>query len=157
MHRPRLIFLDEPTAGIDPVARRDLWDLLFQLSAQGVAMVVTTHYMDEAERCSRVGYLYLSKLLAVGTPQELKSHPAVTPEGTRRLEISAPDCAQLLGRLRTRPGVREATIFGQSIHALVDADRSPADLGLEGVAVRPSEATLEDVFVTVSRRQGLVV
>jgi ABC-2 type transport system ATP-binding protein len=157
MHRPRLIFLDEPTAGIDPVARRELWDLLFQLSAQGVALVVTTHYMDEAERCGRVGYLYLSKLLAVGTPDELKDQPAVTPPGTRRLEITAADAAGLLGRLRTRAGVREATIFGQSIHALVDADRSLANLGLEDATVRPAEATLEDVFVTLSRSQALRV
>jgi ABC-2 type transport system ATP-binding protein len=153
LHRPRLIFLDEPTAGVDPVARRELWDLLFQLAAEGITLVVTTHYMDEAERCARVGYLYLSRLLAVGTPQELKELPAVTPAGMRRLEIIGGDSAELLSRLRSRPGVHEATIFGQAVHALVDVDWSLDGLGLAGVKVRPAEANLEDVFVTLSRAQ----
>jgi ABC-2 type transport system ATP-binding protein len=152
MHRPKLVFLDEPTAGIDPVARRDLWDLLFRLSAQGVTLFVTTHYMDEAERCNRVGYVYLGHLLAVGTPDELKALPRITPPGTKRLEINGPDTSAILERLRQRPGVREATIFGQAIHALVDENRTPTDLGLDGLSVRPTEASLEDVFVTLSRR-----
>jgi ABC-type multidrug transport system ATPase subunit len=155
MHRPRLVFLDEPTAGVDPVARRELWDLLFRLAGQGITLVVTTHYMDEAERCGRVGYLYLGHLLTVGTPAELKRLPAVTPEGTRRLEIIAANSASLLERLRTWTGVREATIFGQSVHALIDAGCSLGSLELDGLTVRSAEANLEDVFVTLTRAQTI--
>jgi ABC-type multidrug transport system ATPase subunit len=154
LHRPQLVFLDEPTAGIDPVARRDLWDLLFRLAGEGITLFVTTHYMDEAERCVRVGYIYMSHLLAVGTPKELKHLPGVTPPGTRRLEILSPEAAGLLMRLRQQPQVRQATIFGQAIYALVDEDVTIADLGLEGVEVHPAEPTLEDVFVALSRAQA---
>jgi ABC-2 type transport system ATP-binding protein len=154
LHEPQLVFLDEPTAGIDPVARRDLWDLLFYLAGKGITLFVTTHYMDEAERCGRVGYLYLSHLLAIGTPAELKQWKGVTPAGTKRLEILGTDVGRLLERLRHRPGVLQATIFGQAVHALVEADRTIADLGLEGVEVRDTDPSLEDVFVTLSRSQG---
>jgi ABC-2 type transport system ATP-binding protein len=154
LHGPRLVFLDEPTAGIDPVARRDLWDLLFRLAAEGITLCITTHYMDEAERCSRVGYLYLSHLLALGTPKELKQIPGVNPAGTKRLQVICPEPAVVLERLRTHEGVHEATIFGQAVHALVDAERTPGDLGLDGMEVLPSEASLEDVFVTLARSQN---
>lgn len=151
LHEPQLVFLDEPTAGIDPVARRELWDLLFDLAAEGITLFVTTHYMDEAERCVRVGYLYLGHLLAVGTPAELKRLPAVTPPGTQRLEISGADNAALLAKFRSREGVREASQLGQVLRGVVDSRYSPADLGLSGVEVRVVEPTLEDVFVALAR------
>lgn len=157
LHRPRLIFLDEPTAGIDPVARRDLWNLLFRLSAEGITLVVTTHYMDEAERCARVGYLYLGHLLALGTPQQLKEMPGITPEGTHWLEITGADSAALLERLREHPEVVQATIFGQSVHALTYRDFSPEELGFKGARILATEPSLEDVFVILSRQQEAAI
>jgi ABC-2 type transport system ATP-binding protein len=154
LHRPRLVFLDEPTAGVDPVARRELWGLLFRLAAEGITLVVTTHYMDEAERCGRVGYLYLSRLLTVGTPRELKALPTVTPAGTHRVEIVGRDTTELLAWLQDRPGVREATIFGEAIHALVEDGFAADELERQGAVVRPAGASLEDVFVTLSRAQA---
>jgi ABC-2 type transport system ATP-binding protein len=153
LHRPQLVFLDEPTAGVDPVARRELWDLLFQLAGQGITLLVTTHYMDEAERCGRVGYLHLGKLLALGSPNELKHIPEVNPSGYRRVEITAPDIAELLMKLKHRPSIREATIFGQSIHALVKEGDDLADIGGHDIVVRPTVPNLEDVFVTIARKR----
>src|SRR5437764_198323 len=153
LHRPQLVFLDEPTAGVDPVARRELWDLLFQLAGQGITLLVTTHYMDEAERCGRVGYLHQGKLLAIGTPNELKQLPDVHPEGFRRVEIVAPNIAELLAVLKHRPTVHETTMFGQSMHALVEDEDELDDIAGKGVSLRPAEANLGDVFATIARER----
>ncbi len=152
MHRPRLVFLDEPTAGVDPVARRELWDLLFRLASEGITLVVTTHYMDEAERCGRVGYLYLSHLLALGTPKDLKHLPTITPVGSKRWEIRGGVSAEVLAKLRSRAGIHEATIFGQAVHALIDDNVSLNDLKAEGLDILAADANLEDVFVTLARQ-----
>ena len=151
IHSPEVLFLDEPTAGIDPVARRALWDLLFQLSGQGVTFFVTTHYMDEAERCGRVGYIYLSRLIAIGTVAELQRLPEASPPGTSRIQINASNPAAMLDSVRKMPGVREATIFGRSIHALAETDRMSAlRTQMPDAQVEVIEPSLEDVFVTLT-------
>src|SRR5262249_7266888 len=160
IHEPEVIFLDEPTAGIDPVARRDLWDLLFELSGRGVTLFVTTHYMDEAERCSDVAYIHMSKLIVCGQPHELKELPDVTPAGTRRYELEMPEPTVGLMRLRGLKGVIDATLFGQSIHLLAEETLSENEvlkflvLDAHSGTMRPIAPSLEDVFVTLTRAQG---
>ena len=164
LHEPKLLFLDEPTAGIDPVARRQLWDLLFELSGHGITFFVTTHYMDEAERCSHVAYIYYGKLIADGTPNSLRELPDVQPPGTLRVEITTPEVTRALKFARQLPGIRSATIFGQSIHALIDDHFDLHDLReqllKEGIAVaeiRPLAPSLEDVFVELTyKHQALL-
>jgi len=153
IHSPEVVFLDEPTAGIDPVARRALWDLLFQLSGQGVTFFVTTHYMDEAERCGRVGYIYLSRLIAIGTVAELQKLPDANPAGTSRIQISTANPSEQLDAVRHMTGIREATIFGHSIHALAEVDHL-ADLRarLPQAKIDIIDPSLEDVFVTLTYR-----
>jgi ABC-type multidrug transport system ATPase subunit len=155
IHDPQLVFLDEPTAGIDPVARRDLWDLLFTLTAQGKTFFVTTHYMDEAERCSSLAYIYEGKLLASGSPDEIRRLQAVTPEGTVRYSIVTDDVMKRFRQIHSVAGLRDATIFGRDIHVVVDAGVSAgalaAALGMDAAYVAPIEASLEDAFVALTR------
>ncbi len=163
LHQPRLIFLDEPTAGIDPVARRDLWDLLFQLAGRGMTFFVTTHYMDEAERCGRVGYIYLSKLLACGTPHELKTDATVTPSGTTRVEINSSQPSVALVWLKSQRYTRAATIFGQALHVLFNDNVSCAQIqtdltcaGFADATLRAIQPSLEDVFVALTEHHAAV-
>lgn len=159
LHEPKIIFLDEPTAGIDPVARREIWDLLFQLAGEGVTLFVTTHYMDEAERCSQIGYIYLSRLIVCGKPEELKRMPEVTPEDTEWIEVTCDVPTRVLGILKHLPGIIDATIFGESVHLLVqrqiDGRAVEAALRqerLDPIQWRRIRPSLEDVFVTLTRR-----
>ena len=161
MHQPTVLFLDEPTAGIDPVARRELWDLLFEFSGQGMTLFVTTHYMDEAERCSHVGYIDMSKLIVSGQPDELKRLPEVTPPDTRRLDVTCERVTRALQAMREVTGVRSATVFGQSMHLLVDDSVTPHEIeaklrtvGIQAPEIHEIGPSLEDVFVALTARHA---
>ena len=161
VHKPSVLFLDEPTAGIDPVARRELWDLLFEFSGLGMTLFVTTHYMDEAERCSHVGYIHMSKLVVCGEPDDLKQMPEVNPPGARRLDVTCEHVTVGLQAMRHLSGVKTATVFGQSMHLLVDKD-TPEDFiraelvkaGIPRADIRPIAPSLEDVFVALTNERN---
>jgi ABC-type multidrug transport system ATPase subunit len=161
MHKPTVLFLDEPTAGIDPVARRELWDLLFEFAGQGMTLFVTTHYMDEAERCSHVGYIYMGKLIVCGEPDDLKQMSEVSPPGTRRLDVTCDHVTVALRAMREMKGVLNATVFGQSMHLLVDESirRAEIDAKLREVGIASPEIheigpSLEDVFVSLTAKHA---
>jgi drug efflux transport system ATP-binding protein len=160
LHDPKIMFLDEPTAGIDPVARRRLWDLLFDLSGQGITFFVTTHYMDEAERCSHLAYIYYGQIIADGTPDDLRELPEASPAGTRRFEIATAQVTSALRKARELPYLKSATIFGRSIHALVSEEVTEEEImrdlrarGVQPQEVRSLVADLEDVFVELTYKR----
>jgi ABC-type multidrug transport system ATPase subunit len=161
MHKPTVLFLDEPTAGIDPVARRELWDLLFGFAGEGMTLFVTTHYMDEAERCDHVGYIYMSKLIVCGEPDELKRMPEVNPPGTRRLDVTCDHVTTALRAVHELDGVRSATVFGQSMHLLVhenlrssEIEQKLRSVGIEHAEIHEIGPSLEDVFVELSAKHS---
>ena len=113
LHRPRLLLLDEPTAGVDPQARRDFWEEIHRLAAGGISVLVSTHYMDEAERCHRLAYIAYGRLLATGTPQEVLHLVSLSTWAVHGAPV---ELAALAERLHGRPGVAHVTAFGNTLH-----------------------------------------
>ena len=151
MHQPKLLLLDEPTAGVDPKARREFWDEIHLLAANGLTVLVSTHYMDEAERCHRIHYISYGKLLASGTVDEVVAGAGLTTWVTRDGN------AAFVARLARLPGVDQVAPFGNTLHVVgQDADRLAASLAAftaeTGVAFEPGTTSLEDVFIQFMAR-----
>lgn len=156
LHRPPVLFLDEPTSGVDPVARREFWDLIYQFASEGTTVLITTHYMDEAEHCSRVGFMYRSKLLAFDSPRALKT--AYLAGAAWDLDASPLlETVESLGRME---GVAQASLHGDRAHVIVDPQqwtpkRLKNALAKEKITVQSVEtveSTLEDVFTLLAHR-----
>jgi ABC-2 type transport system ATP-binding protein len=149
LHTPRLLLLDEPTAGVDPQARRDFWEEIHALAARGISVLVATHYMDEAERCHRLAYIAYGRLLATGTPDEVLH---LFKLSTWEVSGPPPRLAELAAALRHRPGVAHVTAFGNTLHVTGEdeaaLERSIAEFRQDAELVwRPAQAGLEDVFI----------
>ncbi len=155
LHEPAILFLDEPTSGVDPSSRRRFWTLIHELSAGGVSVLVSTHYMDEAEYCMRIALVAAGQLIALGTPHDLKQRSI----GGELLELSCDDIGAALELVAAVPGVRDAAVFGNALHLLVErADPVAAAVtarlaehGLAGAALRPIVPSMEDMFVHLVR------
>jgi len=153
IHGPELLLLDEPTAGVDPKARRDFWDEVHELAGQGLTALISTHYMDEAERCHRLAYIAYGTLLAKGTVDEV-----VASRGLTTWEITGPDLYALAGRIRTLPGVEQVAHFGNTLHVCgPDATQLASDLKpfMDGSRVfKEVPTTLEEVFISLMGSPG---
>ena len=119
LHQPPIVFLDEPTSGVDPISRRQFWDLIYEMAGQGVTVFVTTHYMDEAEYCDRLGLIYRGELIACGTPEALKRE--VMQEDVLEVVCDRPEAA--MEAIEQLPGVKEVALFGKGLHVVVVARR----------------------------------
>jgi ABC-2 type transport system ATP-binding protein len=156
LHRPPILFLDEPTSGVDPISRRQFWDLIHEMASQGVTVFVTTHYMDEAEYCNRLVLIYRGQIVAQGTPTELKSN-AMNGE---LLLIEGDPLGKMLEVLQSARGVIDAAVFGNAVHVVVEnAERSAPELSriLAENSIRVDKVehispSLEDVFVSITTR-----
>jgi len=153
LHEPSIIFLDEPTSGVDPISRRNFWDLIYHLAGEGVTVFVTTHYMDEAEYCDRLGLIYRGELIALGTPTELKTRFMKE----EIVEVLCADPQEEMDDIESLPGIRHAALFGTGLHVVAEdsgqavpairAHLTEKHVRVDSVAkIVPS---LEDVFVSL--------
>jgi len=156
IHNPKLLFLDEPTSGVDPSARREFWDLIYTLAERGATVFVSTHYMDEAEHCGRLGIMYNGNLMAMDTPSALKAAQLKGPAWN----VVADPLLPALDALSAIPGVHRAGLLGDHLHAITLRDTHTesslgaalAERGIKGGVVEAAEPTLEDVFVELAGR-----
>src|SRR5262245_57214977 len=154
LHQPELLLLDEPTAGVDPKARREFWEELHALAARGISILVSTHYMDEAERCHRLAYIAYGRLMAQGTAAEI-----VEQQGLSTWAVSGPDLPLLAAKLQKEAGVEQIAAFGASLHvtghdaAALEATLGRVSKGTAWHAV-PAETGLEDVFIHLMKRSS---
>jgi ABC-2 type transport system ATP-binding protein len=155
VHQPKLMFLDEPTSGVDPVARREFWDRIYLLAEHGTTIFVSTHYMDEAEHCGRVGFMHSGKLLAIDTPAVLKA----TRLRGEAWDIATDKLVEGLAALNTMECVQQASMAGDKLHVITSPGDCSVDLimrtltaqGITDVQAALADATLEDVFVSLAR------
>jgi len=158
LHRPPIIFLDEPTSGVDPISRRQFWELIHQMAADGVTVFVTTHYMEEAEYCNRLALIFRGKIVALGTPSELKQR-------SMRGELLLVECEPLgpaVEKLQSAPGVLDAAVFGSALHLVVsNADSAIPQIrtyltqnGIKVQRIEKIRPSLEDVFVSLTSSTG---
>lgn len=151
LHKPQLLLLDEPTAGVDPKARRDFWDNIHDLATQGITSLVSTHYMDEAERCNRLAYIAYGNLLVTGTSQQI-----VKSSGLITWRVTGPDLFSLSTKLRTLPGIDQVVAFGTGLH-VSGTDRDLMEKSIATVKTNDQEwkrvvTSLEDVFISLVKR-----
>jgi ABC-2 type transport system ATP-binding protein len=157
LHQPPVIFLDEPTSGVDPISRRQFWNLIHQMAEDGVTVFVTTHYMEEAEYCNRLALIFRGKIVALGTPSELK-HKSMKGE---LLLVECDPLGPAVEAAQSAPGVSDAAVFGNALHLVVEQAQSAisdvpkylADRGITVHRIEKIRPSLEDVFVSLTTQR----